>query len=183
MRTDKNRGEKIPTITNKDVSRYIYMCDPFINSSKTMFGVWVTTQDPKYATQNRHEWDRHMYVVCSYGWHYPLGVFETRNLHWYVNSDVKSPSRTTAKHMGMLRDTMARGDCSVTPIPLKNLVVLMEYGFKAMVDQRVADLSPEQLSIRYSAAYVLSNCSDYGRSIPLLYHLDQEYESLDRIQR
>ena len=152
MRPNKSKGDKTPIITNKDISKHIYMCDSFINSSKTMFGVWVTTDDPKYALHHRSNWGSHMYVVCSYGWHYPLGVFEVQNIHWYVNSDVKSPSRTTAKHMGILRSTIARGDCSITPIPLENLVVMMGYGFKAMVDQRVSDLSPEQLSMRYPPA-------------------------------
>lgn len=54
---------------------------PFTNHNKQLFGRWETPQ---------------LYVVYSYGTHWPLFAYDTTLNLWYENED--RCSRTTSKH-------------------------------------------------------------------------------------
>ena len=67
-------------IANADMGRYVSHRQPFITNNKTAFG----------------EYDGDLYIVYSYGKHFPMYVFD-RNTHmWFGNSD--KYSRTTSSH-------------------------------------------------------------------------------------
>jgi hypothetical protein len=69
--------------SNIGAAQLAYHQTPFVTHNNTLFGEWVTP------------W---LYVVFSYGQHWPLFVFEKIGGTWMVNED--KFSRTTSKHRG-----------------------------------------------------------------------------------
>jgi len=49
------------------------------------------------------EWQGTMYAVYSYGYHFPLFVFDSIGKKWFENAD--GYSRSTARHRSQLRPT------------------------------------------------------------------------------
>lgn len=84
---------KPKTATNNDCATSAYKTLPFRNHNRTLFGEWATP------------W---LYVVYSYGHHWPLFVYEKIGGTWMVNED--KASRTTSKHRGQVwpRDDFSR---------------------------------------------------------------------------
>lgn len=76
---------KTKTGTAKDCARWAYNTTPFRNTNNTLFGRWETP------------W---IYVVYSYGAHWPLFVYEKVGGTWMVNEDKRST--TTSKHKGQV---------------------------------------------------------------------------------
>lgn len=76
---------KTKTGTNAACASLAYNTTPFRNTNNTLFGRWVTP------------W---LYVVYSYGEHWPLFVYEKVGGTWMVNED--KASRTTSKHKGQV---------------------------------------------------------------------------------
>lgn len=60
-----------------------------------------------------------LYIVYSYGYHWPLFVYEYETSTWYENQDKFSP--TTSKHASQLRPT-----ANTVKIPLTMLKQLIE---------------------------------------------------------
>lgn len=60
-----------------------------------------------------------LYIVYSYGYHWPLFVYEYETSTWYENQDKCSP--TTSKHASQLRPTP-----NTVKIPLKSIKQLTE---------------------------------------------------------
>ena len=71
-------------IANKDASEYINRCEPFKGSNT--FG-------------EKHK--ANLYVVYSYGRHFPMYVYDYSTREWYENSD--KYSSTTSKHQSQCR--------------------------------------------------------------------------------
>ena len=67
-------------IANSDAGRYVSQRAPFITNNKTMYS----------------EFNGDLYVVYSYGQHFPMYVFDTTTHMWFGNSD--KYSRTTSQH-------------------------------------------------------------------------------------
>lgn len=81
-------------LTNRQCSKYARNHQPFKNSNGTMFGEWINDI---------------YYVVYSYGYHWPLTVYDARNGMYYVNASRYGV--TTSKHAGL-----------VNPIPASNVL-------------------------------------------------------------
>ena len=71
--------------TNADARYYVQRRMPFKGSNT--YGFWDTTIH-----------DEEIFIVESYGAHWPLFVYEAG--HWYENAD--KASKTTSKHKGQL---------------------------------------------------------------------------------
>jgi len=74
----------VDKIANKDASQYVNRCESF-NGNNT-----------KGARYNDN-----LYVVYSYGHHFPMYVYDYTTREWYENSDKYSP--TTSKHQTQCR--------------------------------------------------------------------------------
>ncbi len=72
---------KLIRTTNRGAGDYVRNGVPFTNSNGQLYGKWVSPQ---------------LYVVFSYGEHWPLFMFSTDTLRWYANED--KASRTTSCH-------------------------------------------------------------------------------------
>ena len=78
-------------IANKDASQYVNKCEEFKGSNT-------------FAEMNINEYYKekaNLYVVYSYGYHFPMYVFDYTTREWYANSDKYSP--TTSKHQSQCR--------------------------------------------------------------------------------
>lgn len=69
--------------TNAKCRAYVRSCTPFTNSNDQLFGRWETP---------------HLYVVYSYGSHWPLFMYNAATCLWYENEDKYSV--TTSRHHG-----------------------------------------------------------------------------------
>lgn len=67
--------------TNRGARKYVQTLTPFTNSNNQLFARWVSPQ---------------LYVVFSYGDHWPLFIYSTDTKRWYANED--KASRTTSHH-------------------------------------------------------------------------------------
>ena len=94
-------------IANRDARGYVQDRTPFIGSN--IEAVW---------RKNNLTGDR-MYVVTSYGTHWPLFIWE--NGVWYENADKYSP--TTSKHKSQTHPL-----CDTVPMSSKDMVCLQYYG-------------------------------------------------------
>ena len=77
--------ELMETITNKQMGEYTTQRLPFKNSNSTVF-----TREPP-----------NLYVVYSYGDHFPMYVYDYQAKMWFGNSDKYSV--TTSRHQTMAR--------------------------------------------------------------------------------
>ena len=67
--------------TNRKSRDYVTARTPFTNSNGQLYAHWVSPS---------------IYVVYSYGPHWPLFIYSTDTRTWYANED--RASRTTSKH-------------------------------------------------------------------------------------
>lgn len=74
---------KLIRTTNRGARDYVRNGVPFTNSNGQLYGKWVSPQ---------------LYVVYSYGPHWPLFIYCTDTRRWYANED--KASRTTNGHYG-----------------------------------------------------------------------------------
>jgi len=105
---DKERKRmRSPKVTNIMARPRVQNKESFQGSN--LFGQWMTKRDQPYSR----------YVVYSYGYHWPLFVYE--NGVWYENADKFSV--TTSKHRSQVHpheDTL--------PMSVENMRVLVDYG-------------------------------------------------------
>lgn len=74
------------TITNSDCREYVNECKPFKTGNKTIFAECC---------------DEKLYVVYSYGYHFPMYAYDFEHGKWLGNKD--KYSRTTSKHQSQAR--------------------------------------------------------------------------------
>jgi hypothetical protein len=78
--------KKVKNVLNSNMRKYVSALIPFVNGNKTVFA------DLK---------DNGIYVVYSYGYHYPMLIWEPVSKMWFVNED--KVSRTTSMHKSKAR--------------------------------------------------------------------------------
>jgi hypothetical protein len=78
-------------IANKDARRYVLSRVEFQGSN--LYARWLPYIN---ATVKDFTEEHKLYVVYSYGEHFPLAVYEDKTMHWYHNTDGYSTS--TGKH-------------------------------------------------------------------------------------
>lgn len=62
---------------------------------------FVTKREPFVASNVFGEWVKDLYIVYSFGHHFPMFVWDNKAGAWFENTD--KFSRTTSKHQGQLR--------------------------------------------------------------------------------
>ena len=77
------------TITNKQMCEYTTYHIPFRNSTGTVFA-----EEPPNSFEGQD-----LYVVYSYGEHFPIYVYDYQSEMWFGNDDKYSP--TTSRHQTM----------------------------------------------------------------------------------
>ena len=80
-------------ISNSDVSREVQGKRPFMTNNQTMFGEWKRVEggdNPK-----------DVYAVYSYGYHFPMYIYDEEAGVWVGNKD--KYSRTTTTHQTKAR--------------------------------------------------------------------------------
>ena len=101
---------KIPRVANSNARKYVQQRKPFQGSNT--FGTYIDGR----------------YVVCSYGEHWPLFVYDDGR--WFANSD--RWGTTTSKHRSQLHPLT---DC--TSMSLSEMCDLADYGFLGKLTRRL----------------------------------------------
>jgi hypothetical protein len=70
------------------------------HTSNKQASILTSTRKPFKGSNTFAEWHGCVYAVYSYGYHFPLFVFDSIGKKWYGNSD--KYSRTTSKHYSQL---------------------------------------------------------------------------------
>ena len=83
--------DEMETITNKQMCEYTTYHIPFKNSTGTVFA-----EEPSNSFEGQD-----LYVVYSYGEHYPIYVYDYQLEMWFGNYD--KYSSTTSRHQTMAR--------------------------------------------------------------------------------
>ena len=87
----KYRGKKY--VANRDISEYI-------DKLEIVEGSNIFTENSGKLPDNP-ETDDNLYIVYSYGWHFPMYIYCRQADLWYGNSD--KYSATTSKHQSQAR--------------------------------------------------------------------------------
>jgi len=113
-------------VANKQVRAMVETLEEFTNTNQTITGTHRTLGD---GTQ--------VYVVTSYGDHWPMYVAIHRDggWQWLQNSD-PTPSSTTTRHMGFALPWLYSAAIdtkrpTITPTPRNQLIYLLENGLTA----------------------------------------------------
>lgn len=94
-------------IQNADVRDYVNRRERFITGNKTMYSVIKND----------------MYIVYSYGEHWPMYVYDAIGREWFSNKD--KSSRTTGKHTSCARPDQPTTPCSC--LYLKDMIIAGSY--------------------------------------------------------
>jgi hypothetical protein len=91
--TDKRETKVTKRVNNKDMSHYTTYRLPFETNNQTVWGEW------------RESHGNHLYIVYSYGRHFPLYIYDEQAEQWCGNSDYYS--RTTSRHKTLAKPQTA----------------------------------------------------------------------------
>ena len=116
---------KAPRVANKEARTWVINKRPFVGSNT--FGVFY-----HYGRREADGSSESMlYVVCSYGRHWPLFVYDFKVNQWFANPDKYSVS--TSKHYTQLHPNEP-----VNFMSKDMLVTMIELGgYAALVQQRL----------------------------------------------
>lgn len=81
--------------SNSEVRRFIEYRDTFETNNKTMFGEWRRVENGDSP--------KDVYAVYSYGYHFPMYIYDDQAGVWIGNKD--KYSRTTTTHQNKARPT------------------------------------------------------------------------------
>jgi hypothetical protein len=107
-------------IANADARSYVENCTPFKGSN-----LWGEVRVVDQAIH--HE----VYVVYSYGQHYPMWVYDGEIDQWYGNHD--RYSRTTSKHRTQTQPLHA----DIKWYDTQTMIQLSIYGYRGMASNRI----------------------------------------------
>ena len=108
--------KRITNITNREMRKLVEKRVPFVNGNKTVFS---------------HIQDNGLYVVYSYGYHFPMAIHEPQTGMWFFNLD--KSSRTTNRHKTLIRP-YGVNSYNLTSGALQELAV---HGYSWLVQQRL----------------------------------------------
>ena len=105
-------------LTNREMRKYVEQKQSFINGNKTCFGEWNQSAN--------------VYVVYSYGRHYPAFIFDRVTQQWFENSTRRSV--TTSRHKTHCRPYNAT---IIRHLDGDQMYSLSRMGYSWLVDQRL----------------------------------------------
>ncbi len=106
-------------VSNKDVPYLVGKRTNFRTSQGSVFSQWTIT-----------ETCGQLYVVYSYGDHWPLAVYEDMTGTWYVNTD--RYSNTTSRHASLVRRGIP-GDAKVVSLRVEDMLAVLRHGSVGLV--------------------------------------------------
>ncbi len=112
-------------IANSKCRSFVVDREPFQGSN--MWGAWVPTT---YADR-----DHSVYVVFSYGAHFPMYVYDPDTNQWYANGD--KYSRSTTRHQSQARPDY--NGANLTWLNTDNMKQLATRGFRGLAERRVCN--------------------------------------------
>lgn len=110
-------------IVNRDAAQYVNRQEPFYGSN--IFAFWTGSNRRSAGVGEPR------YVVCSYGHHFPMYIWEQNTEQWFGNSDKYSV--TTTRHQSQCRPTTN----SIVWLPTRFMLTLAEFGFRQLVVARM----------------------------------------------
>ena len=125
MNTPKTR---IPRVSTKQARQYVLRHEEF-NSGTSGYGNRGCALYARWRTLGPDELHR-LYVVYSYGTHFPIYIFDPKAECWYGNKDKYSP--TTSRHQSA---TMPFSD--IVWLDRNDMGLLAVYGFMQMMVLKV----------------------------------------------
>ncbi len=117
-------------IANADARLYIQRREPFKGSN--LWGEKRMTQGV-LSTHDYVDWEdsSELYVVCSYGVHYPMWIYDFLTGQWFGNHD--KYSRTTSKHKGQTHPL----GVDVKWYDTQTMIQLSIHGYRGMASNRI----------------------------------------------
>lgn len=120
-------------IANRDARKYVQKRTPF-NGSPNPDHVFANELNPRrsalYAGWISTPDGQEMYVVCSYGDHWPLFIYCRDVDMWFENSD--KYGNTTSRH-----HSTAHPHCETTLLDCSNMVKLMLHGYTGLIKNKL----------------------------------------------
>lgn len=101
-------------IPNRDIPDFVARLQPFLTANATVEGINQRVQTPTGDMVD-------LYITYSYGYHWPLAVYDPRTSTWYTHGD--RCSNTTTRHAALVRQGIAHHVSSCPP-DLINCVTL-----------------------------------------------------------
>ena len=138
-----NPGEYYERLNTNDIRRAVISKTPFIagKSSGTdgrpsVYGRWEYDFDHTLPNQNYTPTGAKpiRYVVYSYGWHFPMYIWDEVTQRWYGNRD--KYSRTTTRHQYAANPTFFTSDTpnrAITWLDTDKMIAIARYGVFATV--------------------------------------------------
>lgn len=110
-------------IVNRDAGKYVTRREPFNGSN--IFAFWAGRSIRPSGVGERR------YVVCSYGPHFPMYIWEQNTGQWFGNSDKYSV--TTTRHQSQCRPTTD----SIVWLPTNLMLLLAQFGYRHLIVARM----------------------------------------------
>lgn len=110
-------------VANKDCRQHVVSRTPFEGSN--MWGTWTPTT---YADR-----DHSVYIVFSYGAHFPMYAYDPDTNQWYANED--KYSRSTTRHQSLARPDY--NGANLTWLSTERMKQIATRGFRGLAERRV----------------------------------------------
>ena len=119
----------------KDIGKYIINRDTFCTPPRTIYTKNGAKQEASSVFSRMHHEDTNpengasLYIVYSYGYHFPLVIYDFTCERWYMNMD--EYSRTTSKHQFIIRQSFAKHHMSAIASDTEEMSGIDNYGSTA----------------------------------------------------
>tara|TARA_R100000951_G_scaffold12065_1_gene9798 strand:+ start:868 stop:1260 length:393 start_codon:yes stop_codon:yes gene_type:complete len=113
----------------KDIGKYIINRDTFSTPSKTNNFSSSSVFSRMHHEDANPENGASLYIVYSYGYHFPLVIYDFTCERWYMNMDKYSNS--TSKHQFIIRQSFAKHYMSAIASDTEEMSGIDNYGSTA----------------------------------------------------
>jgi hypothetical protein len=128
-------AEAFTTVAVKDIGKYIIHRRSFRTAPRTIYTEYGAKQVASSVFSRIHHEDTDLnkgaslYIVYSYGYHFPLVIYDFTCKRWYMNMDKRS--RTTSKHQFIIRQSFAKHHMSAIASDTEEMSGIDNYGSTA----------------------------------------------------
>ena len=119
----------------KDIGEYIINRRSFRTAPRTIYTEYGAKQKASSMFTRMHHEDTNpensasLYIVYSYGYHFPLVIYDFTCERWYMNMDKRS--RTTSKHQSITQQSFAKHYMSAIASDTEEMSGIDNYGSTA----------------------------------------------------
>ncbi len=128
-------AEASTTVAVKDIGKYIINRMSFRTAPRTIYTEYGAKQVASSVFSRTHHEDMDLnkgaslYIVYSYGYHFPLVMYDYTCERWYMNMD--KDSRTTNKHRTLIQQSFAKHYMSAIASDTEEMSGIDNYGSTA----------------------------------------------------